>query len=140
MAQETRSDASSRTPAALPAAVRWSLFALALLSLALAVVGIFLPVMPTVPFVLLAAWAAARSSPKLTAWLEEHRHMGPMIVDWRKGGVVRRAAKWTVTGLMALSTASMLVLFHTHWLPYAVIAGMAAVLVWLWLRPERHAA
>ena len=46
----------------LPAPVRWLLLALAVVCLALAIVGIFLPVLPTVPFVLLAAWAASLSS------------------------------------------------------------------------------
>jgi uncharacterized membrane protein YbaN (DUF454 family) len=121
----------------LPLAVRVALLALALLSLGMAVVGIFLPVVPTVPFVLLAAWAAARSSPKLNAWLEAHPRMGPMIVDWRRGGVVRRGAKWTASGLMGLSAVSMLVLFPGRWLPYVAIACMATVLVWLWRRPEK---
>lgn len=124
-----------RTP--LPAVVRGALVALALLSLTLAVVGVFLPVMPTVPFVLLAAWAAARSSPKLNAWLEQHPRMGPMIVDWRRGGVVRRGAKWTASALMGLSAVTMLALFRGNWLPYVAITCMAIVLVWLWRRPER---
>jgi uncharacterized membrane protein YbaN (DUF454 family) len=135
MAEETRQPASVTRP--MPFAVRIALLALALLSLGLAVAGIFLPVLPTVPFVLLAAWAAARSSPRLRAWLEAHPRMGPMIVDWRRGGVVRRGAKWTASGLMGLSAASMLVLFGDRWLPYVAIACMAIVLAWLWRRPER---
>lgn len=127
-------------PAPLPTVVRGALIALALLSLGLAIVGVFLPVMPTVPFVLLAAWAAARSSPRLNAWLERHPHMGPMIVEWRQGGVVRRRVKWTATALMSLSAASMLVVFRGQWLPYVAIACMAIVLVWLWLRPEEPPA
>jgi uncharacterized membrane protein YbaN (DUF454 family) len=129
--------AAPATGAPLPAIVRWALVALALLSLGLAVVGIFLPVVPTVPFVLLAAWAAARSSPKLNAWLEQHPRMGPMILEWRRGGVVPRSAKWTASALMGLSAISMLVLFPGRWLPYLAIACMATVAVWLWRRPER---
>ncbi len=131
-------DQDRPTPAQppLPAAVRGALLALALLSLALAIVGVFLPVVPTVPFVLLAAWAAARSSPRLTLWLERHPRMGPTIVDWRRGGVVRRSAKWTATVLMALSAATMLLMFPGNWLPFVAIACMAIVLAWLWRRPE----
>ena len=117
--------------------MRVALLALALLSLGLAVAGIFLPVLPTVPFVLLAAWAAARSSPKLSAWLEAHPRMGPIIVNWRRGGVVGRGAKWTASALMGLSALTMLVLFRGQWWPSVPIACMAIVLVWLWRRPER---
>lgn len=129
---------STPAPAPLPAAIRAALLVLALLSLALAVVGVFLPVVPTVPFVLLAAWAAARSSPRLNLWLEQHPRMGPMIVAWRRGGVVRRSAKWTATVLMTLSAGSMLFLFGRYWLSYVFIACMAIVLAWLWLRPEEE--
>jgi uncharacterized membrane protein YbaN (DUF454 family) len=137
MAQQDPSGPASPAQAPLPALVRWALVALALLSLGLAVVGIILPVVPTVPFVLLAAWAAARSSPKLNAWLERHPRLGPIILDWRRAGAVRRGAKWTASALMGLSAVSMLVLFQRHWLPYAAIACMTIVLVWLWRRPER---
>ena len=140
MEEEDRPSPAQGMQVPLPAAVRGALLALALLSLAMAVVGVFLPVVPTVPFVLLAAWAAARSSPKLTLWLERHPHMGPMIVEWRRGGVVRRSAKWTATGLMGLSAASMLFLFRGNWLPYVAIACMAIVLAWLWRRPEQPPA
>lgn len=122
--------------APLPTVVRWALLALALLSLGLAIVGVFLPVLPTVPFVLLAAWAAARSSPKLNAWLERHPRLGPILVDWREGGRVPRRAKWMASGLMGLSAVSLLLVLPGHWLPYVTIACMATVLVWLWRRPE----
>jgi uncharacterized membrane protein YbaN (DUF454 family) len=137
MAEQDPTGPAPATQAPLPALVRGALIALALLSLGLAVVGIILPVVPTVPFVLLAAWAAARSSPKLNAWLEQHPRLGPIIIDWRRGGLVRRGAKWTASGLMGLSATSMLVLLRDHWLPYAAIACMSIVLVWLWRRPER---
>ena len=130
-------DRSGPAQAPLPWPVRVALLALALLSLALAIAGIFLPVVPTVPFVLLAAWAAARSSPRLTLWLERHPRMGPILVEWRRGGIVRRSAKWTATTLMALSAGTMLLLFRGHWLAYVAIACMAIVLAWLWRRPER---
>ena len=126
--------APARAP--LPAVVRWALLALALLSLGLAILGVFLPVLPTVPFVLLAAWAAARSSPKLDAWLVRHPRLGPILVDWRQGGRVPRRAKWMASALMGLSAVSMLVVLPRHWLSYLAIACMATVLVWLWRRPE----
>lgn len=110
--------------------------ALAVASLLLGVVGIFLPVLPTVPFVLLAAWAASRGWPALEAWLLAHPRFGPPIVRWREHGAVPRRAKWAATAMMALSGA--VVVFSP--LPLAariaVPLTMAAVALWLWTRPD----
>lgn len=117
--------------------VRWLLKGVAAASLVLAVIGIFLPIMPTVPFVLLAAWAATKSSPRLTHWLENHPRMGPPIRQWRQGGVVSRGAKWWATTMMSTGALFMMVVVRPLWLPLAVTAIMLAVGTWLWLRPEQ---
>jgi uncharacterized membrane protein YbaN (DUF454 family) len=111
--------------------------ALAVVSLVLGVIGVFLPVLPTVPFILLAAWAAARSSPRLHRWLEGHARFGPMIRDWRERGAVGRTAKWAATTMMVASSGVMFATLPNRWLPLAVSALMLAVLAWLWRRPER---
>ena len=115
---------------------RWLLLALALISLLLGVIGIFVPVLPTTPFILLSAWAAARSSPRLLAWLEDHTAFGPMIRDWRRGGVVRRRAKWAATVVMSASGAYLLLSSHPRWVAGLAITCMTAVALWLWRRPE----
>lgn len=123
--------------APLSALLRWVYLVLALLFLMLGVIGIFLPVLPTTPFILLSAWAAARSSPRLLAWLEEHTAFGPMIRDWRCGGVVRRRAKWMATGVMSASGLYLLLSTHPRWAAGLAITCMTAVAVWLWRRPEQ---
>lgn len=128
--------ATHRTPA-LPVLVRWFLLVLAVLSVALGIVGLFLPVLPTVPFLLLAAWAAGLSSPRLLHWLESHPQFGAHLRDWRRAGVVRRRTKWSATIVMTASAISTLLLLRDHWLAWAVAAVMACVLAWLWLRPEQ---
>ncbi|MEO7160227.1 MAG: YbaN family protein [Polaromonas sp.] len=125
-----------RTPA-LPAPVRWFLLVLAVLSIALGIVGLFLPVLPTVPFLLLAAWAAGLSSPRLLQWLESHPRFGAHLRDWRQAGVVRRRAKWSATIVMTASAITTVLLLRSHWIAGAVVAVMACVLLWLWLRPEQ---
>lgn len=122
-----------------PPLIRWFYLGLALLSLLLGVIGIFLPLLPTTPFILLAAWAAARSSPRLLAWLENHTAFGPMIRDWRRGGVVRRRPKWMATIVMSASGLYLLWSSHPRWVAWAAIACMTSVAVWLWRRPERFA-
>lgn len=123
-------------PPPLPQWAQWLLRGLALLSLALGFLGIFLPLLPTTPFILLAAWAAARSSPRLLAWLEQHRLFGQMLRDWRRGGVVSRKAKWGATSVMSASAVFLLLTVSKLWAAGCAIACMATVLVWLWRRPE----
>ena len=133
--QPAKPDASKA--AALHVIARWCLLALAVLSLLLGVVGLFLPLLPTVPFLLLAAWAAGYSSPRLSHWLENHPRLGPPITDWRRAGVVSRRAKWMATIAMIASAFFALVLLGPHWAALATMAMMACVLAWLWQRPER---
>ena len=121
----------------LKAGIRWVYFSLALASLALGIVGAFLPILPTVPFILLAAWFAARSSPRLLGWLEGHPKYGRYIHEWRAGGVVSRKAKWAATIMMSLSAVVIVLTVRKPWAAALSIGTMAAVAIWLWQRPEK---
>ena len=121
----------------VPAQVRrllWRL--LAILFLAMAVLGVLLPILPTVPFLLAAAWAAGRGWPALEQWLLAHPRYGESIRQWRSGGIVPRRGKWAATLMMACS--AILLLFTQA--PLALKTGvpivMATVALWLWSRPE----
>lgn len=130
--------AETPPPQALAAPlVRWLYLLLALLFLLLGIVGAFLPVLPTTPFILLSAWAAARSSPRLLDWLENHTAFGPMIRDWRRGGVVSRRAKWLASLMMGASALYLLWAVSSRWVVLAACTSMVLVLLWLWRRPER---
>lgn len=109
---------------------------LALLSLALGLVGVVLPVMPTVPFLLLAAWAAGKGWPALERWMLDHAHFGPHIRRWRENGAVPRRAKWLATVMMAGSALMLVLAPLPQAIKIAVPTVMAAVAIWLWRRPE----
>lgn len=118
-------------------ALRALLRVMAALCLVLAVLGVVVPGLPTTVFVLLAAWAAARSSVRLHAWLWQHRLFGPMLQNWAAGGCVSRRAKWSATVMMVLCGAALWFLPHTaHWVATFACVSMACVLLWLWQRPE----
>jgi uncharacterized protein len=119
---------------------RWSYLALAYVALALGLVGIVLPGLPTTPFILLAAWAAARGSERLHRWLEGHKVFGPMVRDWEAHGAIGRRAKWLATIMMAASSVIFFLTAPKVWMAATGTAIMTIVAVWLWLRPEPEAA
>lgn len=110
---------------------------LALVALLAGFIGAFLPVIPTVPFVLLAAWAAGKGWPELERWLLAHPHFGRSIRDWRESGVVSRKAKLLATTMMAGSAIGIWFVPVSPWIQAGVCAVLFAVATWLWTRPEQ---
>jgi uncharacterized membrane protein YbaN (DUF454 family) len=108
-----------------------------LLSLGLAILGAFLPLLPTTPFLLLAAACFARSSERLHRWLLAHPRLGPFIRDWEQGGVIRPAAKRAATLLMLATGGTSLALVRAP-LVAKVAMGLtfAGVLTFIWTRPS----
>ncbi len=108
--------------------------ALGMLSLALGIVGIFLPVLPTTPFVLLAAWCFSRGSERFERWLLLHPRFGPMVRDWRANRAVPLRAKQLALVMMLFGSAwAWWVLPPAFgWLPALCCA---AVGTWLWRLP-----
>ena len=95
---------------------RWLYLAFACVMLALGIIGIVLPGLPTTPFILLAAWAAARGSTRLHRWLIEHRTFGPLIRDWQAQGAVRRGNKWLATITMLACAVILLLTAPRLWM------------------------
>ncbi len=128
-AKRGRSNAATR--------VLWWLLAYA--SLALGIVGIVVPGLPTVPFVLLAAYAAARGSECLRARLLADPRFGPVIRDWEREGAVSRRAKRLATAMMPICAVLLFATAPRAWMAGIGTLAMALVAAWLWRRPEpRH--
>lgn len=107
--------------------------------LALGLIGVVMPGLPTTPFILVAAWAAARGSRRLHRWLTRHPVFGPMVRDWRREGAVTRKAKWTATLAMVACAGILAWTAPAFWMAGLAMAIMTCVAIWLWYRPEpRH--
>ncbi|MEM9441754.1 MAG: YbaN family protein [Pseudomonadota bacterium] len=106
------------------------------ISLGIGVVGIILPLLPTTPFVILAAYCYARSSKHMHDWLLTHRVFGPLINDWRRQGAIRRPAKILATvSIAAVFIISLLLGVATSVLLIQA-AVLLAVLAFIWTRPD----
>lgn len=110
-------------------------FALGIAALALGVLGVFLPLLPTVPFLILAAFAFGRSHPGAEQWLLHHPRFGGAIRQWREHRAIGHKGKIGATLAFALSIG--LGLAFSPW-PWKVAPPLVAVvcLSWLWTRPE----
>lgn len=115
---------------------RVCLYILAICSLGMGIIGVFVPGLPTTVFILIAAWAAARSSPKLHVWLIEHTLFGPILRNWEAGGFVSAKAKRAATLTMLVSVLFMLLAGVPLWALLFASTCMACVAVYLWRRPE----
>lgn len=115
---------------------RWLLRILAVLALCLGLAGVFIPGLPTTVFILIAGWAAMRSSPRMHAWLWNHRLFGPMLQNWAAGGFVSRRAKRSAAAMMVICAIILWLTPTPMWIRGSACGCMAGVLVWLWQRPE----
>jgi hypothetical protein len=116
--------------------IRGLFIAAGLLCVGLGVLGIFLPLLPTTPFLLLAAACFARSSPALHRWLLARPRLGALIRDWQAHGVIATAVKVRVTLLVALTFGLALAFARTPvWAKAAALAVILGALAFIWTRP-----
>ena len=100
------------------------------LAVALGAIGAVLPIMPTVPFLLLAVYFFARSSPELEQKILDHPHWGPQVKDWRERRAISRSSKTIAIGAMA--TGSIFTYF-TLGHPWYLISIAILVIAGSWI-------
>lgn len=119
---------------------RLAFAALGAVFLGLGAVGIFVPMLPTVPLWLLAAACFARSSARVYNWLMNHERFGHGIREWRHHRSIPYRARAPALALLALSFGISIALLPPHW-PARIAVAIAGVLLgtWLWRLPSRDA-
>lgn len=111
--------------------VRYALLAVGWLSVALGVIGIFLPVLPTTPFLLLAAACFVRSSRRFYLWLVMHPRLGPWIRDYLDGQGIPRKAKVYALSLMWASIAFSCYLVPMFWARVFMLTSAVLVSIYI---------
>lgn len=118
--------------------VRVVLVGIGTASLALAVIGLVLPVLPSTPFVLLSAACYARASERLHRGLLRNRYFGPAIERWQTSRTISPRAKWTAIPLVALTIGGSTVLFIEELLLRLALVGTGVlVTIFLYRLPTR---
>lgn len=115
--------------------VRYLLLGIGLLSLILGVVGIFVPLLPTTPFLLLSAACFMRSSRRFHTWLVTHPHLGPWIRDYLDGEGIPLKGKVYAIGLMW--TSILLSCYFVPVLPARIFLLTSATLVTLYILKQK---
>lgn len=117
--------------------VRWLYLGAGIVSLLLGLIGALLPVLPTTPFVLLAAACFARGSIHVHDWLLRNRLAGPIIREWQEHRAMdRRVKRWALL-LMAVSFGSSILVMESTWHRVMLLALAAVAAITLWRVPVR---
>ncbi|MDD3765058.1 MAG: YbaN family protein [Nevskiales bacterium] len=133
-----RQQHAPESPRPLSAPLRWLLVATGVLALLLGAAGVVLPLLPTTPFVLLAAACFARSSDRFHARLLNSRLFGPLLTEWETHRSIPRRTKLWAIALMSLTLGSSIVFVVQSPVLKGVLAAVGlAVAVRLWRIPSR---
>lgn len=116
--------------------MRWVYLTAGWVSLALGLLGVVLPLLPTTPFLLLSAFAFGKGSDRLHDWLINHRYLGPPIRQWATYRAISRKAKWLGTLSLTVILSISLSLGVATWIVWLQVIVCASVALFLWTRPE----
>jgi len=118
--------------------VRLAFAALGTLFLLLGIIGVFLPVLPTTPFLLLATACYARSSRRFYNWLMNHPAFGPLIIEWRTYRSIPWKVKLVAVATMLLTFGSSILFFISDGRLQSGLAIFGLIMaIWLYRIPSR---
>jgi uncharacterized membrane protein YbaN (DUF454 family) len=115
---------------------RWLWAFVGVVCVAIGAIGIVLPLLPTTPFLLLAAYCFARSSPRLHDWLLSHPSFGPLISNWDRYGSIDRPTKRIAVIVIVLTLSITLAIGVPWWALAVQVVVLAIATTFILTRPE----
>lgn len=109
---------------------------LAGISFGLGVIGLFLPLMPTTCFMLLAVWLASRGSPRFAMWIRQHPRFGPSLTAWERERAIPRHAKLLAVIMLGLTITLIAWSVGSLALRGGLIGGLVLLALWIATRPD----
>lgn len=104
----------------------------------LGIIGAFLPILPTTPFLLLAAFCYSKSNNKFHSWLSKNKYLGPPITDWEKNGTIKIKSKILATIMLSLVAVWRLPKLPISFeLKLLFIIILSTILIFIWSRPSQ---
>ncbi|MFS4458482.1 YbaN family protein [Bdellovibrio sp. HCB2-146] len=116
--------------------LRVILFSIGVTALILGSIGAFLPLLPTTPFVLLAAWCFMKSSPKAHQWIYQQPVLGDALRNWENNRAISRRAKIVALASILISAVVMWFKVPNLWLRFSVYLLLATVSIFIATRNE----
>lgn len=116
---------------------RYLLIFIGITSVALGAIGVFLPLLPTTPFILLALWCFARSSERFHNWLMQHPNFGPLITQWHSDEGIPPSSRNRIILLMWLSLIISMLIIAKLW-AVALLSTIGLSVSWLINSKTRH--
>lgn len=115
---------------------RYVFLVLGWLAVGLGLIGVLLPVLPTTPLMILAAFLFTRGSPRARAWLIEHAHFGPHIQNWESRRAIATHAKRLAVGTMVVVFAISLLVGLAWWILLIQAVCMVPAALFILTRPD----
>lgn len=106
-------------------------------SLITGIIGIFLPLLPTTPLVLLAAWCFSKSSERFHTWLIEHKYFGPILRDWQSSDGIPKRTRNRAILFMWLGMTISIIIVGRFWATLCLIIIGLTVSIYLLRMPTR---
>lgn len=100
-------------------------------------IGVFLPILPTTPFMILAAYCFDKGSPKLHAWILNLPHIGKLVRDWKEKKVISKKAKMFSIPMILIGLASMWIKAPDSIIAIKIIAALTMIFVIFYILKQK---